>query len=123
MWAADYVLADYGTGAIMAVPAHDQRDLDFAKEFGLPVRRVVDTGEDDPEETYVATSGDGVYVNSGDLDGLTDKASRHQPDHRATLEADGTGRGTVNFRLRDWLLTRQRYWGCPIPIVHCERVR
>ena len=74
VWAADYVLADYGTGAVMAVPAHDQRDLDFAKAFDLPVRRVVDTGEDNPEETYVATSGDGVYLNSDDLDGLTDTA-------------------------------------------------
>src|SRR3712207_9381017 len=65
-WASDYVLADYGTGAIMAVPAHDQRDLDFARAFGLPVRRVVDTGEDNPEDTGVATSGDGVYVSSGE---------------------------------------------------------
>src|SRR6478735_2664167 len=120
VWAADYVLADYGTGAIMAVPAHDQRDLDFAKEFGLPVRRVVDTGEDNPEETYVATSGDGTYVNSGDLDGLTDKATGISRII-ASLEDDGTGRGTVNYRLRDWLLSRQRYWGAPIPIIHCEQ--
>ncbi len=90
VWAADYVLADYGTGAVMAVPAHDQRDLDFAKAFDLPVRRVVDTGEDNPEETYVATSGDGVYVNSGDLDGLTDKSVGHRPDRRA---AGGSGPG------------------------------
>ena len=114
VWAADYVLADYGTGAIMAVPAHDQRDLDFAKEFGLPVRRVVDTGEDNPEETYVATSGDGIYVNSGDLDGLSDKATGISRII-ASLEEEGAGRGTVNFRLRDWLLSRQRYWGCPHP--------
>jgi leucyl-tRNA synthetase len=118
VWAADYVLADYGTGAIMAVPAHDQRDLDFAREFGLPVRRVVDTGEDNPEETYVATSGDGVYVNSGDLNGLTDKAAGISRIIE-TLEERGTGKGTINFRLRDWLLSRQRYWGAPIPIVHC----
>ena len=120
VWAADYVLADYGTGAIMAVPAHDQRDLDFAKEFGLPVRQVVDTGEENPEETYVATTGDGVYVNSGPLDGITDKATGVRTTIEM-LEAAGTGTGAVNFRLRDWLLSRQRYWGVPIPIIHCER--
>src|SRR3954447_25037083 len=90
VWASDYVLADYGTGAIMAVPAHDQRDLDFAKAMSLPVRRVVDTGEPNPEETYQATSGDGGYVNSGPLDCLTDKATGiHTIVER--LEADGTG--------------------------------
>ncbi|GAB2748264.1 leucine--tRNA ligase [Nocardioides pakistanensis] len=119
VWAADYVLADYGTGAVMAVPAHDQRDLDFAKAFGLNVRRVVDTGEDNPEESFVATTGDGVYVNSGDLDGLTDKASGIARIV-SRLEEAGRGQGAVNFRLRDWLLSRQRFWGCPIPIVHCE---
>ncbi|MDX6325880.1 MAG: leucyl-tRNA synthetase, partial [Nocardioidaceae bacterium] len=123
VWAADYVLADYGTGAIMAVPAHDQRDLDFARRFDLPVRRVVDTGEPNPEETGVATSGNGTYVNSAcdgfSLDGLTDKASGIS-SIVARLEAEGRGTGAVNFRLRDWLLSRQRYWGCPIPIVHCE---
>ncbi|KQP64638.1 leucine--tRNA ligase [Nocardioides sp. Leaf285] len=118
VWASDYVLADYGTGAIMAVPAHDQRDLDFARAFDLPVRRVVDTGEPDPAESGVATSGDGVYVSSGELDGLTDKAAGIG---RAIelLEERGTGTGTVNYRLRDWLLSRQRFWGCPIPIIHC----
>jgi leucyl-tRNA synthetase len=123
VWAADYVLADYGTGAVMAVPAHDQRDLDFAKAFGLPVRRVVDTGEPNPEQTYVATVGDGVYVNSASdgfsLDGLSDKASGISRTV-ARLEEEGRGKGAVNFRLRDWLLSRQRFWGCPIPIVHCE---
>jgi leucyl-tRNA synthetase len=118
VWAADYVLADYGTGAIMAVPAHDQRDLDFAKAFGLPVRRVVDTGEDDPAETYVATTSDGTYVDSGDLDGLRDKAAGIAAMVER-LEAEGHGAGAVNFRLRDWLLSRQRFWGAPIPIVHC----
>jgi leucyl-tRNA synthetase len=119
VWAADYVLADYGTGAIMAVPAHDQRDLDFAREFGLPVRMVVDTGEADPATTYVATTGDGVYVSSGDLDGLSDKtAGIARMIER--LAAEGRGEAAVNFRLRDWLLSRQRYWGAPIPIVHCE---
>ncbi|MBJ7530353.1 MAG: class I tRNA ligase family protein, partial [Nocardioides sp.] len=103
---------------IMAVPAHDQRDLDFARAFDLPVRRVVDTGEPDPAESGVATSGDGAYVSSGELDGLTDKAAGIS---RAIelLEERGTGTGTVNYRLRDWLLSRQRFWGCPIPIIHC----
>ena len=119
VWAADYVLADYGTGAVMAVPAHDQRDLDFAREFGLPVRMVVDTGEPDPAETFAATPGDGTYVNSGELDGLTDKVTGIR-SIVARLEEQGTGRGAVNFRLRDWLLSRQRFWGPPIPIVHCD---
>jgi len=126
VWAADYVLADYGTGAVMAVPAHDQRDLDFAKAFDLPVRMVVDTGPEgtgDPASTFVATPGAGTYVNSGGsergLDGLTDKniAIARSVER---LEAQGSGRGAVNFRLRDWLLSRQRFWGCPIPIIHCE---
>lgn len=119
VWASDYVLADYGTGAIMAVPAHDQRDLDFARAMGLPVRRVIDVaGADDPEESGVATSGDGTYVNSGPLDGLSDKASGIRSIIER-LEAEGRGSGAVNYRLRDWLLSRQRYWGAPIPIVHC----
>jgi leucyl-tRNA synthetase len=121
VWAADYVLADYGTGAIMAVPAHDQRDLDFAKAFGLPVRRVVAVPDaENPEETYVATTGDGTYVNSGELDGLTDKAAGIARIVER-LEAEGRGAAAVNFRLRDWLLSRQRYWGAPIPIIHCPR--
>ena len=120
VYAADYVLAEYGTGAIMAVPAHDQRDLDFARTFGLPVREVVDTGGPDPVTTGIATPGDGTYINSGPLDGLTDK----EVGVRAIieqLEAEGVGEGAVTYRLRDWLLSRQRYWGCPIPIIHCER--
>ncbi|GAB3623913.1 leucine--tRNA ligase [Mariniluteicoccus endophyticus] len=118
VWAADYVLADYGTGAVMAVPAHDQRDLDFATEFDLPVRMVVDTGDADPAESRVATAGDGAYVNSGPLDGLTDKVAGVSRIIEVLGER-GTGRGTTNYRLRDWLLSRQRFWGCPIPIIHC----
>ena len=117
VFAADYVLADYGTGAIMAVPAHDQRDLDFARVFGLPVRVVVDTGEADPATSGIATTGDGVLVNSGPLDGL----AKEEAIARAItiLEERSTGAVAVNYRLRDWLLSRQRFWGTPIPIVHC----
>jgi leucyl-tRNA synthetase len=117
VWAADYVLADYGTGAIMAVPAHDQRDLDFALKFDLPVRVVVETGGPDPVESGVATPGEGRIVNSGKYDGMT-KADAI-PAIAADLATAGQGEPATTYRLRDWLLSRQRYWGCPIPIVHC----
>jgi leucyl-tRNA synthetase len=117
MWAADYVLPDYGTGAIMAVPAHDQRDLDFARKFGLPVRVVVETDQGDPAETGTATSGDGRLVNSGPLDGLSKKEAIAKIIE--ILADKGLGKAAVNYRLRDWLLSRQRFWGTPIPIIHC----
>ena len=118
VWAADYVLPDYGTGAIMAVPAHDQRDLDFARKFGLPVRIVVDTGGPDPAQTGVATPGEGDLVNSGPLDGLP----KSEAIARITgiLAERGLGRAAVNYRLRDWLVSRQRFWGAPIPVVYCD---
>jgi len=116
VWASDYVLADYGTGAIMAVPAHDQRDLDFARTFDLPVRVVVDAGED-PAITGEATADDGPHVNSGPLDGMNkDEAIAAIVE---VLAERGTGEEAVNYRLRDWLISRQRYWGTPIPIIHC----
>ncbi|WP_431902175.1 leucine--tRNA ligase [Nonomuraea sp. bgisy101] len=117
VWAADYVLSDYGHGAIMAVPAHDQRDLDFARTFNLPVKVVVHTGLADPGETGIATPGEGELVNSGTLDGLSKTEAIAKIIE--VLEERGTGTATVNFRLRDWLLSRQRFWGTPIPIIHC----
>ena len=119
IWASDYVLADYGTGAIMAVPAHDQRDLDFARAMKLPVRVVVETGEDDPNETGIATGGDGKLVNSGSLNGLSKAEAIAQINKQ--LEQDGLGKAARNYRLRDWLVSRQRYWGTPIPIIHCPK--
>jgi len=119
IWASDYVLADYGTGVIMAVPAHDQRDLDFARAMKLPVQVVVDTGEQDPNETGIATGGDGKLINSGSLNGLSKDAAIAKIIEE--LAAKELGNGAKNYRLRDWLISRQRFWGTPIPIIHCEK--
>ncbi len=138
IWAADYVLADYGHGAVMAVPAHDQRDLDFALAFDLPIRVVVDTNAPvtnaipvipadgslpdvpslDPATTGEALTGDGRMINSGPLDGL----SKSNAIARIIdiLTAEGTGRAAKTYRLRDWLISRQRFWGTPIPIIHAQ---
>ncbi len=120
MFVADYVLMEYGTGALMAVPAHDQRDWDFAKAFDLPIRQVVEpAGEEVPEDrAFVEHSADERLVNSGRFDGMP--ASEAIAAITAWLEAEGKGKAAVNYRLRDWLLSRQRYWGCPIPIIYCD---
>jgi leucyl-tRNA synthetase len=117
VYASDYVLASYGTGAIMGVPAHDQRDLEFARAIGLPVRAVIDTGQADPCETGVATDGEGVLVASGRFTGQPSAEARAAIV--AELAEHGHGERAVTYRLRDWLLSRQRYWGTPIPIIHC----
>lgn len=119
IWASDYVLADYGTGAIMAVPAHDQRDLDFALAMKLAVRTVVKTDQEDPAVSGIATDGEGELINSGSLNGLT--SAKAITSIISELEAKKLGKGSTNYRLRDWLISRQRYWGTPIPIIHCEK--
>ncbi|HET9720123.1 MAG TPA: leucine--tRNA ligase, partial [Solirubrobacteraceae bacterium] len=120
VYVADYVLMEYGTGAIMAVPAHDERDHAFAKAYGLPIRRVIEPGPDAPEDQLgLPYTGDGTMVNSGEFDGLPNRSAYERIV--AWLDREGIGNPSVNYRLRDWLLSRQRYWGCPIPIVYCER--
>ncbi len=119
VWVADYVLAEYGTGAIMAVPAHDERDYEFAEAHGLEIRPVVAPRDAElPEGAYVAHTHDEVLVNSGEFTGLA--APEGSRAIVAKLEEEEQGKGTIAYRLRDWLLSRQRYWGCPIPMIHCE---
>ena len=122
MFVADYVLMEYGTGALMAVPAHDGRDFDFATAFGLPIRRVVaprDGAEQDLDEPFLGHTDDEVLVDSGEFSGLGSIEAKRAIV--AWLAERELGASAVNYRLRDWLLSRQRYWGCPIPIVYCDR--
>ncbi len=120
VYVADYVLTDYGTGAIMAVPAHDQRDFDFATAFDLTIRQVVRPPDGDVDESvaYVEHSEGEVLVNSGEFDGLPAPEGGRRIVEK--LAAEGRGSFAINFRLRDWGFSRQRYWGCPIPIVYCD---
>ena len=118
VWISDYVLMGYGTGAIMAVPAHDERDWEFAKKFNMPIIEVVAGGRDVQEECYSDVES-GIMVNSGFLNGLTVKEAI--PTMIKWLEEKGIGEKKVNYKLRDWVFTRQRYWGEPIPLVHCDK--
>jgi len=122
IWVADYVLMEYGTGAIMAVPTHDQRDFLFAKEHSLPMRIVIQA-KDSPvlrlEELREAYEGDGVQVNSGEFDGLPNQEAK--ASIAEWMESQGSGKIKTHWRLRDWLISRQRYWGTPIPIIYCQK--
>lgn len=116
IWVADYVLAGYGTGALMAVPAHDERDFAFAKKFDLPIVKVIEKPENDSETGLYC--GEGLLVNSGSFDGMLSSDAREQIVD--WLEQEGTGRSKTTYKMRDWLISRQRYWGAPIPIIHCD---
>ncbi|MFV1951476.1 MAG: leucine--tRNA ligase [Nitrospinota bacterium] len=121
VWVANFVLMDYGTGAIMAVPAHDQRDLDFARKYNIPVRVVIHPYEGTPDQETMtgAYEDEGYLINSGPFNGLNSKESLDKIGDY--LKEKGIGKKTVNYRLRDWGISRQRYWGTPIPVIHCER--
>lgn len=114
IWISDYVLASYGTGAIMAVPAHDERDYEFAKKFNIPIIEVL-AGGDIEKEAYTK---DGIHVNSGFLDGLNKEDAIEKM--LSWLEENKCGKREVNYRLREWIFARQRYWGEPVPIIHLE---
>jgi len=119
LWIADYVLADYGTGAVMGVPAHDQRDFVFARQYELPVQQVIiPEGSDEHAYAGGAWTEAGVLIHSGRFDGLTSAEAKKAIT--AAAEAEGWGRARTTYRLRDWLISRQRYWGCPIPVIHCD---
>ena len=121
LWVADYVVASYGTGVVMGVPAHDERDFVFARKYGIPIRVVIQPPEAGLDEATMTEAyvDPGTMVNSGDLDGTPTPSG--MPKVIAYLERRGVGRPKVNYRLKDWLISRQRYWGCPIPIVHCPQ--
>ena len=122
IWVANFVLGEYGTGAVMAVPAHDQRDFEFARKYGLPIAVVVrpaDGDTPDPARMTEAVSNDGVLVNSAPYDGLDSNEARRRLTEAA--QQRGIGEGTVQYRLKDWGISRQRYWGTPIPIVYCDK--
>jgi len=116
VWVADYVLSGYGTGAVMAVPAHDERDFEFAEKFGLPIIEVIEKPDTDTDTQVY--HGEGLLVNSGRFDGKSTSDVREEIV--AWLEQQGTGRPKVSYKMRDWLISRQRYWGAPIPIIHCS---
>jgi len=118
VWIADYVLVTYGTGAVMAVPGHDTRDFDFAKKYNLPISRVI-KADDSAINDALPFVEDGILVNSGQFDGITSEEARNTIVEFLS-DKDGSGRQTINYRLRDWLVSRQRYWGAPIPIVYCD---
>ena len=123
IWLSDYVLADYGTGAIMCVPAHDDRDFEFAKKFGLPIVQVIaptlDDVQDGNDMTEAYTAASGIMVNSGEWNGMESAVLKKEAPK--IIEEKGYGKATTNYKLRDWVFSRQRYWGEPIPIVHCEK--
>lgn len=119
IWVSDYVLADYGTGAIMCVPAHDDRDFEFAKKFDLPIIQVISKDGKEVENLTEAYTDSGVMINSGEFNGMnSEDAKAKVPDY---MEEKGFGKKTVNYKLRDWVFSRQRYWGEPIPLIHCEK--